>query len=142
LESWGGGLFAFIGRNKLLVVLASSLVATEALVSVATWYGVAVLGGRELNWVYGYSTSIEVGRPMLALLFAILLAALLENPRQRLVGVSCLLGMSVADLMYDSVYIATGGELLGMATAALVACAIPTVFVIRAVGLSRAGTTA
>lgn len=137
-----GGLFAFIGRNKLLFVLTASLVATEALVSVATWYGVAVLGGRELNWVYGYSTSIEVGRPMLALLFVMLLAALLESPRQRLLGVSCLLGMSVADLIYDSVYIATGGEVVGIVTAAFVACAIPAVFAIRAVELSRAGTTA
>jgi hypothetical protein len=119
---WPGGRLALDRQTGAVLV---SLALAECLVSVVTWYGVSILGGREMNVVYGYSPSIEVGRPVLALMFAILLLLLLDGSPYRLVGVGTLTGLGVGDLSYDITYIVVRSPLVAVGVGLAVGALIP-----------------
>jgi hypothetical protein len=97
-------------EDRQLLSLASSLVVCEVLVSIATWYGISVLGGHELNAVFGYTTLIEVGRPIFALTFALLLVTAVKTRFLRRMTVGLLLTVSVGDFTYDVSYMMMRAE--------------------------------
>jgi hypothetical protein len=67
-----------------------------------------------LNAVFGYTALIQVGRPIFAFGFALLLVTAVKTRFLRRLTVGLLLTVSVADCCYDISYIITRTEYLAI----------------------------